>query len=205
MPKIEPLFSQLMSENRVELNSWLAIFFRLETAEDKIAELVKLQIEYPKQIRGLSINQINNRIKEFEEYGIESVVGKNAILRAYALSYTSASSLSYAFIGWWQWLCLKFPANKPVLAWYHLMSDYLVAGKIIPGYDGKIIPGCDSDWRSIWLSEHSGKICPDKCPYLANHKLWLHPRGWSLKTLSIFSPTRAERKKLLLKCEKDND
>jgi len=66
-------------------------------------------------------------------------------------------------------------------AYRSLFYDYLIRGKVIPGYG--------TDWCGIYSIEHDGWPTPQHCPYIPNVNT---PKGWSERNLRRYIAT--ERK-----------
>lgn len=185
-PEADPLWCRLDEESRRVASAWGEIARRLNSADDKMAEIVRIQGEYARLLGGkVSHTTIYRKVDALEKFGVAGVVKAAAVRKARGV--TSAPSLPPAFVKFWRSLVLEHQRLKTLSAWRLLMRQHLLAGRVIPGY------GCD--WRGIWADENPGEIVPALCPYTDAHQgaAANAPRGWSYSNLLLLIPSEDER------------
>jgi len=91
-----------------------------------------------------------------------------------------ATSLPPGFVGFWHELC--FQSQRVTSAAYRaLFHDWLMAGKVIPGYD--------TDWRGILARDFPDYVGDDTaCPFKPYD---FTPVGWGDRNLARIAPSKA--------------
>ena len=174
-PEADSIWASLTMQQRREAGAWCEICQRLLAAPNKGAEMARILAEYDGKIKGLSRSSAYRKLEAFRERGISGLAPMSAINRLVG----EASSLPDEFVQFWQSLCGKHQRQKARAAYRALFLEYLVPGRIIPGY------GCD--WRGIWSREHPHLSVPAVCPY---SPVGQHPEGWSYRNLLLHKPDK---------------
>ena len=174
-PEADSIYAALTMQQRREVGVWCEICQRLLAAPNKGAEMARILAEYDGKIKGLSRSSAYRKLEAFRERGISGLAPMSAINRLVG----EASSLPDEFVQFWQSLCGKHQRQKARAAYRALFLEYLVPGRIIPGYD--------CDWRGIWSREHPHLTVPAVCPY---SPVGQHPEGWSYRNLLLHKPDK---------------
>ncbi len=177
---LDPRWSRLTDKARETASAWVDVARRMDAATDKAAELLVCRELYAPILGAMSRTTVYRRVAAITTFGLEGAVSKSDLKRAQGGA--DGTTLPVAFVEFWQGLCGQHQRRKTLAVWRHLMRDWLIAGKIIPGYA--------TDWRGIWAAEWPGCIAPDKCPYTAIHAGpgANAPRGWGYRTLLSLAP-----------------
>jgi len=156
-------------------------FLAYGIAADKDAERERLSAEGELYGVSLSGTSFYRRLEKWREAG--PVAALPPRLRKLAKApgeEKKATSLPPGFVGFWQELC--FQSQRVTSAAYRaLFHDWLMAGKVIPGYD--------TDWRGILDRDYPNFVgdatsCPFK-PY------GFAPTGWGDRNLARLAPSKA--------------
>lgn len=189
-PEVDELWSRLTNDERTKVSTWYEIARRMMVARDKGAEVVMLIKTYEPVVGAISKTSIYRKVAAIREsngdIAASGILNPSAIRRARGL--VRKSVLPPGFVSWWRSLCGDHQRRKTLSVWRHVMRDWLMAGRIIPGY-GK-------DWRGIWLAEHPGEMLPrdilgrPSCPYTDVHTgpEACFPAGWSYASLVTLAP-----------------
>lgn len=178
--ELDPLWPRLSDTDRHFASLWAEVARRMTGAKDKTAEVVRVQRDFTASLGPLSRSTIYRKVDAMKARGLVGVVSVAAIRRAQGV--TAAPSLPPSFVSFWRSLCGDHQRRKTLPAWRRLMRDYLMAGRIIPGYS--------LDWRGIWAKEHPGEVVPERCPYTDIHQGAgaCSPRGWSYSSMLQIAP-----------------
>ena len=87
------------------------------------------------------------------------------------------AGLPETFVAWWRALC-KVQGKTRSMTWRYLLREWLIAGRVIPGYG--------TDWRGIWLAENGG-VVPNECPYSDNPGDRKYPKGWGYANILVLA------------------
>ena len=179
--ELDPAWSRLRDDERARASAWAEVYRRMVMAEDKTAALALCRREYG-AVLPTSTSTIYRRINAIATHGLEGAIGARALRRAESIDTGLPCTLPPRFVSWWQGLCGTHQRRKCLSVWRHLMRDWLIAGKIVPGYE--------LDWRGIWLTENSGGMVPSRCPYTDVHAgpTARAPQGWSYTSLLKLAP-----------------
>lgn len=179
--ELDPLWSRLDDADRAAASGWAEVFRRMSLARDKGAELALCRREFKGTLGAMSTGTVYRRLGGIAERGLEGALTAHAVRRAKGAA-EARGTLPEGFVAWWRGLCGCHQRRKALSVWRHVMRDWLMAGKVIPGYG--------TDWRGIWLAEHGGRLVPSKCPYSEAHSgpLACAPRGWGYSTLLRLAP-----------------
>jgi hypothetical protein len=180
---LDPVWSRLADPDRERASAWSAVFRRMRLATDKGAELQLCRRDFAGVLGSMSTGTVYRHLAAIGELGLGGAVTAHALRRAAGVSYAE-TALPAGFIAWWQGLCGLHQRRKVRAVWRHLMREWLIAGKTIPGYD--------MDWRGIWLAEHPGGVVPERCPYtdIAAGPVAHAPHGWSYSSLKRLAPQK---------------
>ena len=156
--------------DRKPVMRWLAVLERFEAAENKGDALAALQREYAPVMRISQGTFYRKRTAWLEDgiYGLLPAKWRRAM--------ADNAPLPLAFLEFWQEQCFT-NQRKTSAAYRSLFWDYLLAGRVIPGYE--------TDWEGIYLMEHPGHTAPARCPYFPHE---CTPRGWSERNLRNYAP-----------------
>lgn len=189
-PEVDELWSRLTNDERTKVSTWYEIARRMMVARDKGAEVVMLIKTYEPVVGAISKTSIYRKVAAIREsngdIAASGILNPSAIRRARGL--VRKSVMPPGFVSWWRSLCGDNQRRKTLSVWRHMMRDWLMAGRIIPGY-------C-KDWRGIWLAEHQGEMLPrdilgrPSCPYTDVHTgpEACFPAGWSYASLVTLAP-----------------
>jgi len=178
--ELDPRWPRLTDQARETASAWADVARRMDAAADKSAELLVCRELYAPVLGAMSRTTVYRRVAAITEMGLEGAVSKADLKRAQGGA--DGTALPPAFVEFWVVSCGQHQRRKTLAVWRHLMRDWLIAGKIIPGYS--------TDWRGIWAAEHSGCVAPSRCPYTAVHAGpgANAPRGWGYRTLLSLAP-----------------
>ena len=189
-PEVDDLWSKLTNDERNLVSTWYEIARRMMVAHDKGAELVMILKTYKPVVGKISKSGIYRKVAAISrsngDIAASGVLHPSAIRRARGM--TRKTVLPPGFVSWWRSLCGDHQRRKTLSVWRHVMRDWLMAGRVIPGYR--------KDWRGIWLAEHPGEMLPrdimgnPKCPYTDVHQgpEACFPLGWSYASLVTLAP-----------------
>ena len=163
----DSVWAQLTTRQRRDASLWLDIVQRMESAGNKAAELSAILSEFA-GLKGLSRSGVYRKIAAFERDGVAGLVHASALRRL----DNARDTLPADFVTWWQGLCGLNQRRKAAAVWRSLFFDWLIPGKIIPGYK--------TDWAGIWSAEHPRGSVPAVCPYSPGGQV---PRGWSYRNM----------------------
>lgn len=189
-PEVDDLWSKLTNDERRLVSTWYEIARRMLVARDKGAELVIILKTYKPIVGKISQSGIYRKVAAIRtsngSIAASGILHPSAIRRAKGL--VRKTVLPPGFVSWWRSLCGDHQRQKTLSVWRHVMRDWLMAGRIIPGYR--------KDWRGIWVAEHPGEMLPrdilgnPKCPYTDVHTgpEACAPMGWSYASLVTLAP-----------------
>lgn len=179
--ELDPLWPRITDDARAKASAWAEVARRMAAAPDKAAELVICRADFGAVLGGMGRGTVYRRIDAIRRNGLEGAVGQAEMRRA-VRGADAGSRLPAEFVAWWRGLCGMHQRRKALAVWRHLMRDWLIAGRVIPGYG--------TDWRGIWSAEHGGFVAPGRCPYTDVHAgpTARAPRGWGYRTLLDLAP-----------------
>ncbi len=168
-PELDPGWAALSYDERREIEVWLRLVRRIETATDKTAEVQRIIRDYG-HLRGVSQSTLYRKRDLWRRHGVAGLMRRSRHVRGVRVG------LPTEFVQWLQGRCGLNQRAKFAAVYRHLFCDWLLAGKMIPGYD--------ADWRGIWSAEN-GRDAPAECPYRLHDAT---PRGWSYRQLLRHCP-----------------
>jgi len=168
-PERDLCWGTLTGEERKQADYWLKMVRRIEAAENPLDEIARIVTEQG-HVRGVSRSTLYRKREAFRLHGVAGLV------RAHGRHRRAGHVLPVEFCRWWQGLCGLHQRKKVAAVYRHLFTDWLCAGKPIPGYD--------ADWRGIWMLEN-GRAAPAECPYRPYDAT---PHGWSYRNLFDLAP-----------------
>jgi len=168
-PERDLCWGSLTGEERRQADYWLRMVRRIEAADNPLEEIARI-VQEQGHVRGVSKSTLYRKREAFRAHGVAGLVRRRCRHRA------GAAPLPAEFVRWWQGLCGLHQRKKVAAVYRHLFTDWLCAGKTIPGYD--------ADWRGIWSREH-GREAPAECPYRPYDAT---PHGWSYRSLCEYAP-----------------
>lgn len=179
--ELDPAWSRLRDDERAQASAWAEVYRRMVMADDKTAALALCRREFG-VLLPTSTSTIYRRITAITKCGLEGAIGARALRRAESIDTGLPCTLPMRFVAWWQGLCGTHQRRKCLSVWRHVMRDWLIAGKIVPGYE--------LDWRGLWLKENGGGMVPSRCPYTDVHAgpTARAPQGWSYTSLLKLAP-----------------
>jgi len=169
------LIGMLTVKERDAVLLWKDVVRRFDNASDKVAVISQLERELRGSIR-ISRATLYRQAKAFRKEGLLGLFPVKARRRV-----TAETSIPPEFVEeCWKLVACQSQRNQGTAAAYRsLFYDWLIPGKVIPGYG--------TDWRGIYTRQHDGSPAPQHCPYLPHR---CTPVGWSERNLRRFLPDR---------------
>ena len=169
------LVGTLSTRERADVLVWKDVVRRFDAATDKEAAAQSLEAEFRGAIR-ISRPTLFRKLKAFKAEGIVGLFPVKARRRVCV-----DCSIPPEFVEkcWKIVACESQRSQGTAAAYRSLFYDWLIPGKVIPGYN--------TDWRGIWSNEHTGAPPPQHCPYIPHR---CTPKGWSERNLRRFLPSR---------------
>lgn len=160
----------LNEADRVAVQMWLRLLDGFEAAEDKGAALASILAEHRGDLR-LSRGTFYRHLAAYREGGARALMPLRERRRL-----DEATHLPMGFMAFWQQHCYS-NQRRIAPAYRSLFFDWLMAGKVIPGYD--------TNWEGIWRAAHPGWDVPAACPYRPGVSV---PAGWTERNLRRYAP-----------------